>query len=257
MARINVDDELRSDPRFHALCTLIGRPLAYGALLCMWELGQSFWKKNRSLIPKEVAELTPNKSELLRTGFIIEKDNGYYCIGAKERWEFLLAPQEAGRLGGLKSAEARKALYGTAAPRRASNPTQTPEANTKQTRSQTNEMKPSPSSSSSSSSSNYNYSNCNFEKANTTKQFNDKFKYAQEVSKLNDWLKQMFKEELIPNNIQRKTQQILAACNYDLELAKADLNEIMSTQKLSAMNNADRRKYIGKAISDKFGLREL
>lgn len=112
MPRINVDDELRSDPRFHLLCTLLKRHEAYGSLICLWELGQAYWRKSESNIPRTLAEQTPNYPELLQAGFVTQVDGGVYCSGAKERWGFLLARAAAGR----KSAEARKRLFGTAQP---------------------------------------------------------------------------------------------------------------------------------------------
>lgn len=119
LARINLDDELRADPRFHLLCALVNRNLAYGALACLWELGQSYWKKAESLIPRTLAEHTPNYAELVQTGFAQERGEEVYCSGAKERWGFLLARSEAGK----RSAEARKAKFGTAIPFGASNRT--------------------------------------------------------------------------------------------------------------------------------------
>lgn len=112
MARINVDDELRADPRFTSLCTIIPRHEAFGALVCLWEVGQSYWKKGESLIPQNIFDLLPHCSDLVRVGFGVCSENGVYCVGARERWGFLLARKEAGK----RSAEARKQKYGSAIP---------------------------------------------------------------------------------------------------------------------------------------------
>lgn len=117
MPRINIDDELRADPRFHALSNLIGRPLAFGVLVCLWELGQAYWKKDRSGIPFDLAERLPNAAELIRTGFAVRIDDKIYCSGADEHWNFLLQRSEAGK----KSAIMRQEKYGSAIPHGASN----------------------------------------------------------------------------------------------------------------------------------------
>lgn len=149
LPRINIDDELRSDPRFHSLCNNTSRVVAIGSIFCLWELGQAYWKKNESLIPIGLAEQLPNYSDLVRVGFAIPKDDGVYCCGAKERWGFLIARSEAGKAGGLKSAQVRLEKYGTSIPNNASNLQS--EAKT-----EAKPSKPKPSSSSSSSSSKYN-----------------------------------------------------------------------------------------------------
>lgn len=147
MARINVDDELRADPRFHILATLVPRHIAYGVLICFWELGQSYWKKNHSMIPKQLAEQTPNYDELVRCGFAVEKGDFVYCSGATERWGFLTARSEAGK----KSVEARIEKYGTAIPHNASNNMRTVTEIRTSLEQPPNKTEPSSSSSSSSS----------------------------------------------------------------------------------------------------------
>ncbi len=97
MARINVDEQLRADPRFHALCNLHPRHVAMGAVICLWELGQSYWKKNRSLIPIDIFSLSPLADEMRRVGFVEEKPEGIYCRGACERWDFLIKRIEGGK----------------------------------------------------------------------------------------------------------------------------------------------------------------
>ena len=120
LARINIEDELRADPRFHTvLCGLVPRNLAFGALVCLWDLGQAYWKKHE-LIPDEAATHLPNFIELEKAGFVVKKvlggQFGWYCKGAKDRWGFLTARSEANRANGRRSAEARREKYGTAQP---------------------------------------------------------------------------------------------------------------------------------------------
>jgi len=123
VARINVDNEFLCDPRMTILATKMPRHEAYGALVALWEVGQSYWKKNKGLIPLQIFEFLPRAQELLASGFVEVRDDGVYCKGANERWGFLLGPSEAGK----KSAEARLKKFGTAVPIHAkNNPTERP-----------------------------------------------------------------------------------------------------------------------------------
>lgn len=117
MARINIDDDLRADPRFHQLCDAIGRAQAYGSLICLWDLGMAFWRKEKGLIPTATAEQTPNYAELIRAGFAVKRPGGVYCSGAEEKWDYLLARSAAGR----RSSQVRTEKYGTPVPVGATN----------------------------------------------------------------------------------------------------------------------------------------
>ena len=119
MARINIYEELQVDPRFNALCQLIPRNLAYGAICCLWETGMAYWKKKGEPhnIPEHIAELLPNITDLVRTKFVTKTEAGYYCAGARERWQFLRSKSEAGK----KSAASRAEKYGSSIPQGAKN----------------------------------------------------------------------------------------------------------------------------------------
>ncbi len=119
-ARINVDGEFFADPRLDVLREAIGKEEAIGAVVYLWSLGQSYWKREEK-IPLHVFDLVRFGSELVRAGFARLDDDGVYCYGARERWHFLLAPKENGKKGGKASAEARKLKFGTAIPVNASN----------------------------------------------------------------------------------------------------------------------------------------
>ena len=124
MNRINVYEVLGADPRFNGLIMKIPKHMAYGALICLWDLGMIYWKnKDAPLnIPADMAKYLPNISELLEFGFVrIEADGSYYCCGAKDRWGHLRQISEQARKAGLASAEARKAKSGSAIPSNASN----------------------------------------------------------------------------------------------------------------------------------------
>lgn len=121
MARINVEDQLRVDPRFLSLSIEIGRLEAYGAILCLWEIGMTYWKKDKTLIPSKVFDHVRFGSELVRHGFGVASENGVYCSGANEHWAFLLKRSEAGKAGGIASVKARQEKYGTSIPSNARN----------------------------------------------------------------------------------------------------------------------------------------
>lgn len=148
MARINVDNEFLSDPRLYLLSSKMPRYQAMGVVVALWEVGQAYWKKNKGLIPGSVFNSLPKKKYLLEAGFVEERDQGFYCKGAEERWGFLLKKSEAGRVGGKRSAEKRREKYGTAVPMNATNSDLNGSGRSKTER---KSSKPNPSSSASSS----------------------------------------------------------------------------------------------------------
>ncbi len=155
MANITANNEFLVDPRLTLMCQEIPRWEAVGSIICFWEVGQSYWKKDKGLIPKDIFFLLHRASDLLRFGFAVEQENGVYCRGAEERWGFLLKRSHAGKLGGQRSVESRRAKYGTALPENASNREECPKQIRSRRRSKPskNPKLPKPSSSSSSSSS--------------------------------------------------------------------------------------------------------
>lgn len=121
MSRINIDEKFKVDPRFIALCSLIQRHVAFGVVICLWELEEVYWKNNKAPIPKALAERLPHIAELRCVGLAIDSDEGVFCPDAKERWGFLFDSVEKGRAGGLASAEARLKKYGSSIPVNATN----------------------------------------------------------------------------------------------------------------------------------------
>lgn len=125
MARINVDDKFRADPRFEMLTRefsktpnleKFSKQLAYGCIIALWDLGMAYWKNKKALIPKYVFEQLPGCSELVRALFVDVRGEYVYCRGAEENWAFLFANSERGRVAGLASARARMEKYGTSQP---------------------------------------------------------------------------------------------------------------------------------------------
>lgn len=125
MPRINIDDTLRNDPRFEALCQELGKPMAYGTLICLWDLGMAYWRQSKSLIPHHIFNSLQNASHLLRLGFVELRDGFVYCRGAEEKWKFILSHSENGKKGGVASAESRNQKYGTKQPIKEKKPKET------------------------------------------------------------------------------------------------------------------------------------
>lgn len=138
MARINIEDAIFRDHRFLTLAIKLGDPdRALGALVRAWCLAQKWYTKSedrRIPIDDWAKQLLPK--ELLETGLVESDGKSVRVAGADEQFSWLLERAEAGRAGGRKSAESRKARYGTAQPP----PKQSfevPEAKLRETRSKT------------------------------------------------------------------------------------------------------------------------
>lgn len=118
MARINIDEEIFTDPRFMALRGQLSEIEAMGSLVMLWRLGQIYWKKKGGieLIPRSLFDMLQNSEILVRTSFVVIKENGIYCCGANERWGYLRNDQKVA--AGKKSAESRRKKNGTAQPKK-------------------------------------------------------------------------------------------------------------------------------------------
>lgn len=118
MARINIEDAIFRDHRFLTLAIKLGDPdRALGALVRAWCLAQKWYTKSedrRIPIDDWHKQLLPK--ELLETGLVESNGQSVRVAGADEQFSWLLERAEAGRAGGRKSAESRKARYGTAQP---------------------------------------------------------------------------------------------------------------------------------------------
>lgn len=111
MARINVDDEIGSDPRFIKLLGLLQGDYWRALGLCVgaWRMGQKFFKDvdAKGIIPLNEWAQT-DFAPILECGLAIEKDGGIYIKGSKDKFAWLDKKVEAGKIGGKKSADSRK-----------------------------------------------------------------------------------------------------------------------------------------------------
>ena len=119
MARINIEECWWSDPRRSKLIRLLGgdEERADGAVIKMWRTAQEFWKRDHQLVPRRVFEALQSASELIEAGLADDRGDYIYVRGSSEYLEWVKDKTEAGKLGGLKSAQARREKYGSAQPK--------------------------------------------------------------------------------------------------------------------------------------------
>lgn len=115
MARINVETDLWADPRFQELLIRAGdRHKAKGMVLELFTVAQKHWYPDRKLIPIEEIGRAGLEA-LIDVGLAEIQPHGVYCRGSEEAFAWLFEKQEAGK----KSAEVRRAKFGTAQPGKA------------------------------------------------------------------------------------------------------------------------------------------
>lgn len=112
MARINIEDDLWSDPRFMRLCILLGdEARAVGAVVLGWRTAQKYWCPDRKPIPRQVFIDAMLSNELVTSGLAVVVDDDIRMRGSEEHFDWWFQKQEAGRKGGIASA-AKRALSG-------------------------------------------------------------------------------------------------------------------------------------------------
>jgi hypothetical protein len=107
LARLNVEDSFWSDDSYQLLVENVGANLAAGMCLRFMRLAQRHWVKSE-LVPLEVFQRN-GWEPLLDCGFALYRDEGVYCRGSEQNFDWLVKCAENGRKGGKKSAESRKA----------------------------------------------------------------------------------------------------------------------------------------------------
>lgn len=109
MPRINVEENLFSDPRFLDLCDELGRFEATGRLIFFWRVAQKYWLEDDSQggIPDEVFGRKEIWKPLADCGLAEKRGNFWYAKGAEAQFDWYLRKKRAGKAGGKKSAELR------------------------------------------------------------------------------------------------------------------------------------------------------
>jgi len=111
MARINIDIDIVTDPRFFKFALKLGsRDEAMGCLIFFWIIAQEYWKKNKSLIPKHKFKELGRSDLLLKFGFAEEKVHGIYAKGSDRHFDWIINKQIAGKRGGISKANNIKKL---------------------------------------------------------------------------------------------------------------------------------------------------
>lgn len=81
---------------------------ALGAFARLLIIGQQFWKKDQSLIPKHIWISQRLNNALIEVGLVEEKDHGFYVKGAEEAFAWILSRSINGQKGGLDRSIANK-----------------------------------------------------------------------------------------------------------------------------------------------------
>lgn len=111
MARMSIDDKFLRDPRVIRLAQRMGwsRRETIGALLDVYAVAYDRERDTLPPIDVDTAAERPGFSDAMFEVDLAEQDRrGVRIKGAKERIRYLDHKSEAGRLGGLKSAETRR-----------------------------------------------------------------------------------------------------------------------------------------------------
>lgn len=121
MARINIEDSFFSDPRFRLLAKKLGdETKAIGFCVQAWFLAQRYWTKGEQLVPEKIFR-DFGLEHLFEVDLAELRTDGVYVRGSSCQFSWLLSEKRAS--AGRRSAEVRKAKFGSAQPNK---PEQTP-----------------------------------------------------------------------------------------------------------------------------------
>jgi hypothetical protein len=110
VARINIEENLWGDARFLKLCIALGDELrAVGAVVMAWKTAQRFWCPDRKPIPTSDFQTAGLPKALIDVGLAEETPEGIRMRGSEEHFSWWFQRQEAGRKGGLATAERKLA----------------------------------------------------------------------------------------------------------------------------------------------------
>ncbi len=115
MPRVNVEDEIESDARFHALTALLGGDSnkALGFLIRFWRMAQKYWGDEKALVPHNLFKCS-GYEVLLEVDLAELREGGVYCRGAEAQFDWYLQKCRAGRAS-VAAREMRKS-NGTGVP---------------------------------------------------------------------------------------------------------------------------------------------
>ena len=106
MARINIEDSIYKDERFHRLSAFEGKYKAIGLLVAAWDLAHTWYLKHpENLVPFAEWRAQSELELLEKYGLAEAKENGIYVKGSQNACSYLKARSEAGKRGALKTNE--------------------------------------------------------------------------------------------------------------------------------------------------------
>lgn len=94
MARINLEDKLFNDGRFQSLEAKHGKIIALGVMVLAFKMAQTYWLKDKQLIPESEFLFNPIFQDLLNVGLAEKRDGGIYIRGSDEQFEWWFRGQE-------------------------------------------------------------------------------------------------------------------------------------------------------------------
>lgn len=104
VSRINIEDSIYRDERFHRLSAFEGKYKALGLCVAAWDLAHKWYLKHpENLIPLSEWSKDSELSLLEKYGLAERKDNGIYVKGTNKECEYLTKRSEAGKKGALIS----------------------------------------------------------------------------------------------------------------------------------------------------------
>lgn len=105
MARINIDDEVLSDPSFMGLVSILGdEEKALGKVLKAFRVAQKYWVDGNKLVPESLWGAL-KLEDLIVCDLAVRKPEGIYVKGSENAFDWLIQKKIAGQ----KSGEARRA----------------------------------------------------------------------------------------------------------------------------------------------------
>lgn len=122
MARINFDDDVESKSEFWKLITHHNgdRLRALGELVVLFRLCQEYYKHDENITRGLLVE--KDLEHMIKCGWVVETDNSYQVKNPDKHFSWLKQKIDAGRRGGLKSNEGKRAAAAADRPLASANP---------------------------------------------------------------------------------------------------------------------------------------
>lgn len=249
MARINIEDCWWADPRRSLLASKIkNEVMVDGIVVRAWRLAQEFWKNDKGLVPLDLFETLPHFQELIDSKLADVRGSFVYVRGSSVYLDWVREKREAGRSGGLKSAEARRAKNGSAQPEN-QNRQSKPEADSKQNEASAKQTQPSGS---------YSYSGSisvsgSLNSSSTENEIQDPLGYLDQ--KNHDYIELLKKFKLhrrFGNNLDQIREIFASPNEFQDQLANWINAKVLEGKPVEGLET---RNYVSAALASSLGLR--